>query len=422
LTITASNGIFPDATQNFTLTVNPPPGSLDTNFGAGGIVTTSFGSYPALALALGIQSDGKIVAAGQSSNGSNLVFTLVRYDTGGSPDTTFGTGGKVTTSVGSADAQADALGIQSDGKIVAAGTSSNGSNYVITLVRYKTDGSLDTTFGTGGIVTTSVGSSDAGANALGIQSDGKIVVAGTSYNDDVGNYVFTLVRYNTDGGLDTTFGTGGIATTSVGSGTAQAYALGIQSDGKIVAAGQSNNGSNNVITLVRYKTDGSPDTTFGTGGIVTTSVGSSDSQANALGIQSDGEIVAAGQSSNGSHYVFTLVRYNATDGSPDTTFGTGGKVTTSFGSKDALANALGIQSDGKIVAAGQSNNGSNSVFTLVRYNATDGSLDTTFGTSGIVTAPLGISYALGIQSDGMIVAAGYSYNGMPEFTLVRYWP
>src|SRR5208337_3687415 len=119
LTITASNGIFPDATQNFTLTVNPPHGSLDTNFGAGGIVTTSFGSYPALALALGIQSDGKIVAAGNSSNGSNHVITLVRYKTDGSLDTTFGTGGIVTTSVGSADAQADALGIQSDGKIVA---------------------------------------------------------------------------------------------------------------------------------------------------------------------------------------------------------------------------------------------------------------------------------------------------------------
>src|SRR5208283_5268667 len=214
---------------------------------------------------------------------------------------------------------------------------------------------------------------------------------------------FTLTVNPPPGSLDTNFGAGGIVTTSFGSYPALALALGIQSDGKIVAAGQSSNGSNLVFTLVRYDTGGSPDTTFGTGGIVTTSVGSSDSQANALGIQSDGEIVAAGQSSNGSHYVFTLVRYNATDGSPDTTFGTGGKVTTSFGSKDALANALGIQSDGKIVAAGQSNNGSNSVFTLVRYNATDGSLDTTFGTSGIVTAPLGISYALGIQSDGMIV-------------------
>ena len=190
LTITASNEVSPNATQNFNLTVNPPPpGSLDTTFGTGGIVAIGNRAW---ANALGIQTDGKIVAAGYSSNGSNEDFSLVRYNADGSLDTTFGTGGIVTTTIGS-DAYAQALGIQTDGKIVAAGDYYNGSNYEFALVRYTADGSLDTTFGTGGIVTTTIGSGNAWANALGIQTDGKIVAAGQSSNGS--NEDFILVRY-----------------------------------------------------------------------------------------------------------------------------------------------------------------------------------------------------------------------------------
>ncbi|MGO8714932.1 MAG: delta-60 repeat domain-containing protein [Smithella sp.] len=396
-------------------------GSLDTTFGTGGIVTTPIGSYDAYAYALGIQSDGRILAAGYSSNGSNYDFALVRYNTNGSLDTTFGTGGTVTTPIGSGNAIANALGIQSDGNIVATGSSYNGSNYDITLVRYKTNGSLDTTFGTGGIVTTPIGSYDAYAYALAIQSDGRIVVSGYSSNGS--NYDFALVRYNTDGSLDTTFGTGGIVITPMGSGYDIAYALAIQSDGRILAAGNSYNGSNYNFALVRYNTNGSLDTTFGTGGIVTTPIGTGDSEALALGIQSNGNILAAGKSFNGSHYDFTLVRYS-TNGSLDTTFGTSGIVTTPIGNYDSYAIALGIQSDGNILAAGKSPDGSNNDFALVRYN-TNGSLDTTFGTGGIVTTPVGngadYANALVIQSDGNILAAGKSLNGSHyDFTLVRY--
>ncbi len=398
-------------------------GSLDTTFGTGGIVTTPIGSYDAYAYALGIQSDGRILAAGYSSNGSNYDFALVRYNTNGSLDTTFGTGGTVTTPIGSGNAIANALGIQSDGNIVATGSSYNGSNYDITLVRYKTNGSLDTTFGTGGIVTTPIGSYDAYAYALAIQSDGRIVVSGYSSNGS--NYDFALVRYNTDGSLDTTFGTGGIVITPMGSGYDIAYALAIQSDGRILAAGNSYNGSNYNFALVRYNTNGSLDTTIGTGGIVTTSIGTGDSEALALGIQSDGNILAAGKSPDGSNNDFALVRYN-TNGSLDTTFGTGGIVTTPVGNGADYANALVIQSDGNILAAGKSLNGSHYDFTLVRYN-TNGSLDTTFGTGGIVTTPIGSydSYAIafGIQSDGNILAAGSSDNGSNiNFALVSYLP
>jgi uncharacterized delta-60 repeat protein len=201
-----------------------------------------------------------IVVAGYSFNitTNKYDFALVRYNTNGNLDAGFGTGGKVTTPIGSGSVndQADALGIQSDGKIVVAGYYHNSSNnYFIALVRYNTNGSLDTTFNTTGIVTTSIGSGstiDDEAHALVIQSDGKIVVAGSSYDNTRSNYDFALVRYNTNGSLDTTFNATGIVTTPIGSSDDFALALGIQSNGRIVVAGYSLIGSNDDFSLVRY--------------------------------------------------------------------------------------------------------------------------------------------------------------------------
>jgi uncharacterized delta-60 repeat protein len=169
----------------------------------------------------------------------------------GELDTTFGTGGKVTTAVGLGDDEAFSVVLQSDGKIVAAGYSYNGSNYVFAVDRYNIDGSLDTTFDTDGKVTTAVGSGTDVATSVVLQSDGKIVVAGYSYNGS--NYDFAVVRYNTNGSLDTTFDTDGKVTTAIGSGEDRALSVVLQSDGKIVAAGYSYNGSNNNdFAVVRY--------------------------------------------------------------------------------------------------------------------------------------------------------------------------
>ncbi len=245
------------------------------------------------------------MAAGHTSEGDN--FALVRYNTNGSLDTSFDTDGKVTTPVvpGNSD-YAYALAIQDDGKIVAAGYTSDGLDADFALVRYNTDGSLDTSFHTDGIVTTDIGADIDIASAVSIQDDGKIVAGGSSWNgtdDD-----FALVRYNTNGSLDTGFHTDGIVTTDMGTGNDLAYALAIQDDGKIVAAGSSWNGADNDFALIRYNTDGSLDTTFHTDGIVITEVGTDDDVAYALAIQADGKIVAAGSSSNTSDD-FALVRY-----------------------------------------------------------------------------------------------------------------
>ena len=284
----------------------------------------------------------------------------------GDLDTSFDTDGKVSTPILSGADEANSVVLQSDGKIVAAGSSYNGSNYDFAVVRYNTDGSLDTTFGTGGKVTTSIGSDPDVANSVVLQSDGKIVAAGYSHNGS--NYDFAIVRYNTNGSLDTTFDADGKQTTSIGSGAEIAYSVVLQSDGKIVAAGYSHNGTNTDFAVVRYNTDGSLDTTFDTDGKQTTAIGSGAEVANSVVLQGDGKIVAAGYSHNGTNTDFAVVRYN-TDGSLDTTFDTDGKQTTSIGSGTEVARSVVLQSDGKIVAAGWMHNGTNEDFAVVRYSA-----------------------------------------------------
>ncbi len=404
----------------FTTISFPQAGQLDTTFGQNGIVTIAGESF---AHSVAIQSDGKIVAAGNSfnsTNGTNYYgdFTVVRYNSDGVLDNTFGTKGIVITSVGTANDYANSIAIQSDGKIIAAGSSYNGSDNDFAVVRYNSNGSLDNTFGTNGIVITSVGDSSDYATSIAIQSDGKIIAAGRSYNGS--DYDFALVRYNSNGSLDNTFGTNGIVTTSVGASSDYANSIAIQSDGKIVAAGNSFNGSDDDFAVVRYNSNGAFDNTFGTNGIVITSVGDSSDYANSIAIQSDGKIIAAGYSYNDSDYDFALARYNS-NGSLDNTFGTNGVVTTDVGAAEYYANSIAIQSDGKIIAAGNSFNGSNFDIALVRYNS-NGSLDNTFGTNGVVTTDVGTEgdYAtsIAIQSDEKIIVAGGSIY-MARFSFLR---
>jgi uncharacterized delta-60 repeat protein len=350
-------------------------GSLDSTFGAGGKVTTDLSGNGSddYAYALAIQSDGKIVAAGRSYV-ADYDFALARYSADGSLDGTFGTGGKVLTdfSGNGSDDEAVALAIQGDGKIVVAGISDAAGGGDFALARYNTDGSLDGAFGTGGTVLTDLRGALASdlALALATQSDGKIVAAGVS--DAAGGDDFALVRYNTDGSLDGAFGAGGTVLTDFsGSGSSDdALAVAVRSDSKIVAAGYSYVGDQPDFALAGYNPDGTLDGTFGTGGKVLTDFsgnGSSD-QAFALAIQGDGKIVVAGYSDANGSGDFAFARYSA-DGGLDGTFGTGGKVLTDFsgnGSGDT-AFALAIQGDGKIVVAGYSDAGVSTDFALARY-------------------------------------------------------
>ena len=391
---------------------------LDPSFGAGGKVTTAIGPTYDQASALALQPDGKLVAAGITYNGSNRDFALVRYKPNGSLDTSFNGTGKVTTAIGPGDDWAEALVLQPDGKLVVAGYSWNGSDYDLALVRYDSNGSLDPSFNGTGKVITAIGPGGDGADALALQADGKLVAAGFSQNGS--DWDFALVRYNPNGSLDTSFNGTGKVTTPIGSSNDVAYALAVQQDGKLVAAGYSATGSNH-FALVRYNPNGSLDSSFNGTGKVTTSIGEDD-VAEALALQPNGKLVAAGYSKNGTQDSFALVRYNP-NGSLDPGFNGTGKVTTRIGlSNDAYA--LALQADGKLVAAGSSYQGSNDDFALARYNP-NGSRDTSFNVTGEVTTPIGPggddARALALQPDGKLVAAGYSWHGSDyDFALARY--
>jgi uncharacterized delta-60 repeat protein len=275
------------------------PGSLDLSFGTGGIVTTPIGPWNE-AYSVAIQTDGKLVVAGVSMITGDWDFALVRYTTNGALDNTFGTGGKVTTPIGSDHDEAYSVAIQTDGKLVVAGSSYNGDNYDFALVRYTTNGSLDLTFGTGGIVTTDLGGNGDLGYSVAIQTDGKLVVAGSGGNANNNNGNSALVRYTTNGALDPYFGTGGIVTTTFGT---TGNSVAIQTDGKLVVAGVTIGN----FALARYTSNGSLDLTFGTGGRVATNIGSSDDVGQSVAIQTDGKLVVAGY---GGSQDFAVVRYN----------------------------------------------------------------------------------------------------------------
>jgi uncharacterized delta-60 repeat protein len=402
------------------------PGDLDLGFNGTGFVVTVVPTGYSQATSIARQTDGKVVVAGAANvpvqgNPDNLDFLVVRYDTAGGLDSSFGGTGIVTTAIRGGDDQAEAVIQQTDGKIVAAGLSYDGTEFndsTVTLVRYLDNGTLDPNFGGGtGKVTTAIGTGTYdGALALIQQADGKLVVAGYTDTDIV------VVRYDTSGMPDTSFSGTGIVTTTVGMSASANAVVEQAGDHKLVVAGSfaMDPSPDTSIVLVRYGTTGAPDTTFNGTGIVTTPVGMGSADARALVQQaSDGKLVVAGVSNDGTEDQFTLIRYG-TDGMLDTAgFGTGGIVTTSVGTGDAAASGLALQADGKLVAAGQASNGTNTDFALVRYD-TSGTPDGTFGSGGIVTTPIvndDAAAAIVYQPDGFLVVAGFA---MTDVAVARY--
>ena len=407
---------------NFAVVRYNVDGTLDTSFDSDGKVTTDIGvSTEDLIYSLDLQSDGKIVVAGYSYSGGQSDFALVRYNTNGSLDTTFDIDGKIVTDIGAAIADnARSVAVQSDGKIVVAGFSNIGATSDFVLVRYNVNGSLDTSFDSDGKVTTDIGT-NSGDTALTVvlQSDGKIVAAG--YSDVGGSGDFALVRYNVDGSLDTSFDSDGKVTTDIGIGSSDSagYSVVLQSDGKIVFAGSSVVGGSSDIVVVRYNANGTLDTSFDSDGKVTTDIGTnSGDTALTVVLQSDGKIVAAGYSDVGGSGDFALVRYNV-DGSLDATFDNDGKVVSDIGTlSDDAANSVVLQSDGKIVVAGYSDAGGSYDMIVGRFNA-NGSLDTSFDTDGKAVTDVGsnstdTASSVVLQSDGKIVVAGYSDVSYPN--------
>lgn len=339
-----SGGLF---SYDFTIAQYNPDGSLDNSFGSQGVSIPNFSFYPVWGSSVAIQQDGKIVEAGYSS----YDFVLTRFNTDGSQDNSFGINGTTTTEIGYGTSAC----IQPDGRIVMVG---GGGDF--TLAMYTANGILDNTFDSDGIVITDIDTSIDYASSVFTQPDEKIVVAGFSYKGT--HKFFTLVRYNIDGSLDDNFGIDGKVMTNMGTNEVRVSSATLQSDGKIIMAGSANNGIDDDFALIRYNTDGTLDSSFNLNGIVITDINMRENEAYSVLIQPDGKIVSAGYVYNGVSTDFALVRYNA-DGILDSVFGTYGILTTDFNTADDKVQSVAMQPDGKIVVVGESNGR----FALARY-------------------------------------------------------
>jgi uncharacterized delta-60 repeat protein len=413
------------------------PGKLDPGFGQGGVVVTATapGAGADGQNGLAVQRDGRILVGGSSDMGvaaGGHQWRISRYTHAGELDDSFGAGGTVTTSMSSTggfDEHIWNLARDADGKVVAAGDAVTATGgFDVALARFNSDGTLDRSFGTAGRVTTAVGPGTRRdrAHDVAVLADGKIVVAGfADMGPGAGARNFMLARYNPDGSLDGTFGSGGIVVTSVAPGDnndiVTTNGLTIDAAGRIVVTGQANMGSaagGVNVALARYLPSGSLDSSFDGDGIVTTAVASADNFDTlvAAAIDEDGKIITAGVADTGG-FVFdlALVRYKP-DGSLDASFGTGGKVTMNVGpgNTDDLIQDLVVQSTGKIVVGGGVAATAIEVdgdFLVARFNS-DGSLDPSLGNGGIVktsTAPGTADdeiFEIALQSDAKLVASG----------------
>src|SRR6266705_3001538 len=407
-------------------------GDLDPTFGISGQVMTDFNRSTDIANAVALQPDGKLVVVGQTYTNNDFTgedFAIARYNSNGTLDTTFGVNGKVTTDFPGLAAVASSVLVQPDGKILVAGGAFPDFTFLgdFEVVRYNADGSLDTSFGSGGIVTTSFPGQGSYAFALALQSDGKIIAAGTDFvnfsSEDNSNTDFALERYNADGTPDTTFGNGGQVTTDFDGFNDDVFSILIQADGKLVAVGSAKNPANYYdFAAARYLANGTIDTTFGVAGKVRTDFGHADfDQARSAVLQPDGKIVAAGTAifNNGLSEPFAVARYN-TNGTLDTTFSSDGKMFIDFGSFDQTAYSVFLQPDGKIVTAGYPNTESSDSDFLFARLKTNGSLDRTFGVGGKVRTSFGDlnggAYGAVLQPDGKIVAAGFQATPTSKFS------
>lgn len=395
---------------------------FDITFNNTGKVTTDFTTNTDTGYAVVIQADNKIVVAGAAGFPNSLAhFALTRYNTDGSLDNSFGTGGRVETDfdANSTDEGAFTAAMQPDGKIIAAGyvsLMSQGPGY-FALARYNTDGSLDATFGAGGKVSTSILQKPHYIQDIVIAPDGKIIAGGWFYYSPQSNWQTALIRYNPDGSLDTSFGSGGIVITLLGNGSNDyniTNSVALQPDGKIVTGGSYYPFGSFMafdMTFRRYNTDGSLDASFAGGGqMVIPSLFSEG--INAVAVLPDDKILGAGSSGTSSMADIVLLRLNS-DGSSDNSFAQNGRATTSLDVMDSAV-AMAAQPNGKITVTGlsRSSPGGPALAAVAAYNA-DGSLDTSFSNDGKLIFGFGnpsenSGRAIALDSLGRIVIAGSS--------------
>jgi uncharacterized delta-60 repeat protein len=396
------------------------PGDLDTSFNQTGKYATTF-NEPVSALAVGaaVQTDNKIVVAMHRFAGSALTFAVMRLNPDGTLDNTFSVG-IVVIDLGVQVASANAVAVQTDGKIVVAGLAYFGNQADMVAARLNSNGTLDTSFNGSGKVILDFGVS-ATASALAIQSDGKIVLAGNAGNYPTSD--FALARLEPDGGLDTSFNGNGKIIQDFG-GPAGASGVAIQKDGKIVAAGtraeSADIGANTEFAVARYNRYGIPDLPFGSHGKAVTKF-NMGLVGTAVGIQKGGRIIVAGYT-NGTNVRSAVLAGFRKNGQLDASFGKHGKVV-SDPTQASDAWAMAIQKDDRIVVGGSVPASGEFDLAVTRYQK-QGKADKSFGDHGTVATDFGgfdVAFAIALQQDGRIVAAGsVDINSHPQVAVARY--
>lgn len=400
-------------------TARAQSGSPDPTFGVSGLAVAPGGSLDDFGNAVAIQADDRIVVAGQSVV-ANDDFAIARFDLDGSLDATLGGTGIVTTPIGSGIDQAFAVAIQPDQKIVVAGFSRESGNEDFALARFHPDGSLDASFGGDGTVTAPIGALDDRAAAVAIQSDGKIIVAG--YGLTGANRDLALARFLTDGSLDPSFSGDGKLLLGIGTGNDEAFAVALQPDGKILVAGYAADGSQHDMLVARFSTTGALDPTFNGTGAQRIAFGTGNEFAHALALQPDGKVLLAGYARIGTVFNFAVARVDDV-GALDPGLDGDGRLTVAIGST-SQARAIALDQNGRFVVAGFATIAGNDDFALSRHNA-NGSLDTSFAGTGIVTTPIGTgpdqATGVALQRDAKVVMAGTARSGNDDdFALARY--
>lgn len=382
-------------------------------------MTTTVGSFMNDALDVAVQDDGKVVVAGYTTDGPNWDIALVSYNPDGSLDATFGAGGIVTTDINGDGDQAGALVITDDQKIVVAGSSLADPPYygAIALARYNSNGTLDSTFGSNGVALHYIDASVTEVTDVALQTDGKLVVVGNTAS----NHAF-LIRCNANGDPDPDFAQPyGWATAGLVVAT-RFFAIAVQPDGKLLAAGTMN-GEPVEVLVVRFLPDGTLDPTFGDGGLAFTYAGGVAASANAVAVQPDGKIVLGGWFEPTSGDADWLLLRYLPDGSLDPELDGDGIVTVPFNAEDAVCNALVLQPDGAIVMAGQVGYEPGDIG-VARY-LPDGTPDPVFGEDGLVATDIGTPYeggrAVALQADGKVLVCGWAAtNGVLSMLVARY--
>ena len=317
-----------------------------------------------------LQPDGKVLLAGRCAIGVNDKFCAARYLANGTLDTSWNVTGKVITAIGIGGiASATSMTLQPDGKVLLAGRCSNGTNFDLCAARYLVNGALDTAWNGTGTVITAIGSAYDFATSMTLQPDGKVLLAGNC--DNGANNDFCAVRYLANGTLDTTWNGTGKVITAIGSGDDAATSMTLQPDGKVLLAGYCSNGTNNDFCAARYLASGTLDTTWNGTGKVITAIGSDNDRATSMTLQPDGKVLLAGYCWNGANFDFCAARYLA-NGTLDTTWNStgtnAGTVITPMYSGNDYATSMTLQPDGKVLLAGICYNGTNYDFCAARYD------------------------------------------------------